>query len=393
MDFNNVIYFDNASTTKVDEDVINIVENGLRLYENPNSLYSEKSKLVLKDCRCRVAKVLGCEEEEIYFTSGATEGNNWVLSNFTGNYDQIITSKSEHDSVFKFVEHIGNNDKYKTDIYYVGSTHTGIIDKNEFFNVCNIGEHGNYLHRLCSIMYVNNIVGTIQPIKELAKIAHLNGCYFHTDATQAIGHEPINVKYLGVDYLTCSGHKFGAPKGIGILYAKKGVPLNPYIYGGGPQNNKRAGTENLPYIQAITFCLEKIEKYRVDFEKHIKELNDYLRNSLEEINELSSYYSYPEIRINSTQDCTNSILNFSVKGIESETLLLLLEDYGIAVSGGSACDSAELIPPRPLVEMGVGKDYINGAIRVSFSYRNTIEEIRRFKIALTKIFSSLKNLK
>ena len=336
-----MIYLDNAATTRITEPVLQSMMPYLtEQYGNPSSLYNlgRTAKKAVEHAREQVAKAINAEPSQIFFTSGATESNNWIINN----YETVISSDIEHHSILNIPRVTSLPIKIMFDI---GLPRTP---------------------QLATVMYVNNETGEIFDIKSFAEKAHSLIMDFHTDATQAFGHIPINVKKLDVDSLSLSGHKFHTPKGIGILYLKDPSKFRPMLYGGNQQNSLRSGTENVAAIVGLGMACE-LHNYNPETDK----LNRQKRDKF-----VSAIKTIPDMIINT--DLENSIattINISFKGIEGESLMLLLSQEGICVSAGSACNSGSLEPSRVLQTMGVPEDYIYGTIRVSFSNETTEEQL------------------
>lgn len=340
-----MIYLDNAATTKIDNMVYAEMFPYLKEnYGNASSLYSlgRTSRKAIDRAREQVAKAINAEPEQTFFTSGSTEGNNWVMSNFK----RVSCLPIEHHSI------LNNPNCY---LQFNG----------------NLKDLANYIYNhspdLVTHMMVNNETGELYDIKSMIDICHKMEVPFHTDATQAFGHTPIDVKELDVDSLVLSGHKFHAPKGVGILYLKEPDKYKPMLYGGSQERNMRAGTENVAGIAAIGKACE-LYNYNVETDKYIlslkKHLSDFIKNNIR------------NVMINSPCETTvSNILNVSFKNIEGESLMLMLDRKGICVSSGSACNSKSLEPSHVLKEMNVPNDYIYGTVRFSFSEFNTIDEI------------------
>ena len=308
-------------------------------YGNASSLHSlgRKSRQAIEHAREQVAKSINAEPNQIFFTSGSTESNNWIISNF----NHVLCSKVEHHSIL-------NNPKC-----------TPIT----FDNLANT------IHKqrpdLVTCMYVNNEIGAIYNIKEMAEISHKMGIPFHTDAVQAYSHIPIDVVNLNIDSLVLSGHKFHA-YGSGIVYLKNPDKFKPFLYGGGQEKGLRSGTENVASIVGIAKAME-LYNYNEETDTKIENMREHLKAFI--INNI------PDVRINETFHRVNNILNVSFKGVEGESLMLMLDRAGICVSSGSACNSGSLEPSHVLKDMGVPDDYIYGTIRFSFSEYNTLDEI------------------
>ena len=362
----NTYYFDNAATTKIKEDVLEAMLPYLKEeYGNPSSIYalSRSSKKSIEAARENVAKLIGAQKKEIYFTGSGSESDNIALkgiafcNKYNGNH--IITSKIEHPAILdtcKFLENQG------FEITYLNVDNNGCISLEELKN--SITDKTI----LISIMFANNEIGTIEPIEDIAKIAHSNGILFHTDAVQAVGNIKIDVTNLNVDMLSVSSHKIYGPKGVGALYVKEGVDFEKFINGGHQEKNKRAGTENVAGI--------------VGFGKAAKLANINLEKHILEIKKLRDYYidevlrKIPNVRINGAKNARlpgNS--NISFIGINANDLLLELDNVGICASSGSACSSKDPNPSHVLTALGLNKEEIEGALRVTFGEYNTIEEI------------------
>ena len=353
-----MIYLDNASTTKIDNMVLAEMLPYLKEnYANASSLHSlgRKSRQAIEHAREQVAKSINAEPNQIFFTSGATESNNWVCSNF----NRVMCSPYEHHSIL----HCPNT-----------------ITLSQYcsfeWNIQDI------LPDLVSYMMVNNEVGTVFDVKEMSKVCHKNHVLFHSDSTQGFSHVPIDVKDLDVDFLSLSSHKFYAPKGTGILYIKEPNKFKPFLYGGAQEKNKRAGTENVAGIVAMGKAYE-LHNYNLKTDEYILNLKKHLMGFIKD--------NIPDVMINSPLETTvSNILNVSFKGIEGESLMLMLDRKGICVSSGSACNSGSLEPSHVLKNMGVPDDYIYGTVRFSFSEYNTLEEIEFVEKVLVDIVTKLR---
>ena len=325
-------------------------------YANASSLHSlgRKSRQAIEHAREQVAKSINAEPNQIFFVSGSTEGNNWVISN----YNNVLCSKVEHHSIL-------NNPKC-TMISFDSLPKTIYKQRPD----------------LVTHMYVNNETGEIYNIKEMAEICHKMKVPFHTAATQAYGHIPIDIKDIDVDSMVLSGHKFYAPKSVGILYLKERDKYKPMLYGGGQEHNLRAGTEN---VAGIVGMGKACELYNFNFKDnlYIYQLKEHLTYFIQN--------NIPDVMINSPLESTvSNILNVSFKGIEGESLMLLLDRQGICVSSGSACNSGSLEPSHVLKDMGIPDDYIYGTVRFSFSRYNTLEEIIEVEKVLKEIIEKLR---
>lgn len=373
-----MIYLDNAATTPLSpnaKEAMDIYWNNE--FGNPSSLYSigVHNKKVLQDCRKRIANCINAKTDEIYFTSCGTESDNWALKGTAfqlkekGNH--IIVSSIEHHAILntcKFLETIG------FEITYLPVNEYGEVTVDSLKNAIK----GNTI--LISIMLVNNELGTIQNIKQLCKIAHEKNILFHTDAVQAVGHIPVDVMDLNVDMLSCSGHKFNGPKGIGFLYVKNGITIHPLLHGGQQEKNMRAGTENIPLIVGMTTALEE---HVNSFSKNITYINSLRETIIQNLKNLKI-----DFQINGSVNHAPGILNISFYNVEGEVLLHRLDLKGICVSTGSACDSKNTQLSHVLKAIKCNEKYAYGTIRISLSEANTLDEINYF-INELKIFFDL----
>ena len=358
------VYADNAATTKVSNEVINEMVKYLgEDYGNPSSLYSKgrSAKAALEAAREKIASLIGAQAKEIYFTSCGSEADNWAIKGIAernaAKGKHIITSAIEHHAVLHTLKAL---EKKGYEVTYLGVGTDGIVSVEEFRAAIRPDTI------LATVMYANNEIGTIQPIKELCEIAHEHKIPFFTDAVQAVGHVEIDVKELGVDMLSFSGHKFGAPKGIGALYIKSGTLLNNLIEGGGQEKRKRAGTEGVASIAAMAKALELALHNGRAKRAYIKSMRDKLIDGLLEI---------PYTRLNGSRD--NRLpgnVNVSIEFIEGESLILWLDIMGICVSTGSACSTASLDPSHVLLAIGLPHEVAHGSLRITINEENTPEE-------------------
>ena len=377
------IYFDNSATTRLDDEVLKEMMPYLtEEYGNASSIYKlgRNNRNAVETAREKVAQAINANPEEIYFTSGGTESDNTALRGIAyynkkkGNH--IITSKIEHPAILETCKQL---EKEGFEVTYLNVDSDGIIDLEE------LKKFIKSTTTLISIMFANNEVGTIQPIEEIGKIAKENNIYFHTDAVQAIGSIKIDVKEMNIDSLSMSAHKFYGPKGIGVLYIKKGVQFQKFMNGGHQEKNKRAGTENVPAIVGMGKAIEIA--YR-DLEKHnrkIKELRDYY---VEQIQKRIAY-----IQINGDMEkrlVGNS--NISFRFIEGEGLLLNLDLKGICASSGSACTSGSLDPSHVLLAIGLPHEVAHGSLRISIGKYNTKQEVDFLIDSLVEIVERLRNM-
>lgn len=368
------VYADHAATTRLDIDAFEAMKPFLlNEFGNASQPYSfaRTAKAALKSARATVAKCINAEPEEIYFTSGGTESDNWAIKSTAYGYDDnraIITSQVEHHAILhacRTAERMG------FPVIYLPVDAYGVIQPD-----CLLEYIGNNT-KLVSIMYANNEIGTIQPIKALCKIAHYKGALFHTDAVQAVGHIPIDVKELNVDMLSASAHKFNGPKGIGFLYIKKGTQISPYADGGAQEFGMRAGTENIASIVAMAIALEKNCR---EMERNTNQLN-ILEDML--IRKLQAY-DLDFIRNGSDYKIPGNI-SISFRCAEGEMLLHRLDLMGICVSTGSACDSKNTQISHVLKAIHVPQEYAMGTIRISLGNENTEEDVKYIADSICKI--------
>ena len=377
------IYFDNAATTKLDDEVLKEMLPYLKdNYGNPSSIYKlgREARKAIEDSREKIAKVLNCKANEIYFTAGGSESDNTAIKGIAkankkrGNH--IITSKIEHPAVLETCKQL---EKEGFKITYISVDEKGIVDLEE------LKKSIKPTTILITIMFANNEIGTIQPIEEIGKIAKRNNIYFHTDSVQAVGSIKIDVQKLNIDSLSLSGHKFYGPKGVGALYVKTGVPFEKFISGGHQERNKRAGTENVAGIVGIGKAIELAYENLDEYNKKIKELRDYYVKQVEE--------KIPYIKINGDMEKRlpgNS--NISFRFIEGEGLLLNLDLKGICASSGSACTSGSLDPSHVLLAIGLPHEIAHGSLRVSIGKYNTKEEIDYLIENLMEIVTRLREM-
>ncbi|MBQ9792592.1 MAG: cysteine desulfurase NifS [Clostridia bacterium] len=377
------IYLDNAATTKVSHEVLTEMLPAFNeVFGNPNSLHAfgrEALNLVDK-ARDRVANGINAERGEIYFTSGGTEANNWALLGLAmankakGNH--IITSQIEHHSVLESCKRL---EKLGFEVTYLPVDETGLVDIAELLHCI------NQKTILVSIMAANNEIGTIQNLKTIAKIAHEKDVLFHTDAVQALGSFKIDVKDLDVDAMSISGHKVHAPKGVGALYVKKGVKIDNLVVGGGQEKGKRGGTLNLASIVGFGKAVETtVRDYTIN-NKKLKSLRDYFVSRVKEEIEYINVNGHNHQRL-------PGLASVSFNFIEGESLMLLLDMAGIAVSTGSACSSGDLQTSHVLKAIGLAPEIAQGTIRFSFGTNNTKEEIDYVVEVLKKNVAKLRRM-
>ena len=374
-------YFDNAATTKPDPKVIeDIIYSMKHDWYNPSANYqfAKNVRNKVEKAREQIANYINCSPEEIYFTSGATEANNWAIHHF------INTNESITDVLMTLLDHpsIDEQRKILKEKKEVWVNTFPMTDYNR--SQINLKELPDYLTKiknkkyfgniLASCSLINNEVGTIYPIKEINEILKtiIPKSYFHVDATQALTHIPIDVKDLGIDMLSASFHKFGGVKGIGFLYIKKGTPLSPMIVGGHQENNMRAGTENIHYIIAMGNHIERLSKTDNERWDKVKDLSNYLRKQL-----YATYdaHKYPIYKNGDLESCSPYINSFTIIGIDAKKLMTILDLKGIKIAAGSACSSGENKPSRVLKVIGLTDEEATGTIRISINENNTKDEI------------------
>ena len=376
------VYADNAATTPVSREVIDAMTPCFEEYwGNPSSLHGKgrEAKDLLEDARERVARVLGCSANEIYFTSGGTESDNWAIKSAAAKMKQkgkthIVTSKIEHHAVLHTCEAL---EKEGFRVSYVGVDEYGTVDLEELERT--VDEQT----ALVAIMYANNEVGTIEPMERIVEIAHAKGALVFTDAVQAVGNVDIDLSKLKVDMLALSGHKLHAPKGIGALYIRKGVVIPSFVDGGGQERRKRGGTENLPYIVGLAKALE-IAKEKVKDLPRVAKMRDRLIEELTKI-PYSKLNGHRENRLAGN-------VNIGFEFIEGESLLLWLDISGICASTGSACSSASLEASHVLLAMGVPHEKAHGSLRLSISHDTTDEDIDYIIETVPTIVERLRNM-
>ncbi|MCK4572210.1 cysteine desulfurase NifS [candidate division WOR-3 bacterium] len=378
-----IIYMDHSSSTPTNQKVIEAMAPYFnKYYGNPLSLYAlaQESAKAREAAREKVAKLLNAKVGEIIFTSGGTEANNFAIKGVAfanenrGNH--IITSKIEHHSVLntcKWLEKRGFN------VSYIGVDKYGIVDLDELEN--SITDKTI----LITIMHANNEVGTIEPLSEIARVAKDNNIYLHTDAVQTVGKVKVEVNELGVALLTLSGHKFYGPKGVGALFIKKGTKIDPLLHGGHHEQNKRAGTENVPGIVGLGVACEIAMEEMGGENKRLRDLRDSLEEGLTERIEDVIVNGHPEKRL-------SGVLNICIKHIEGESMLLHLDNNSIAASSGSACTSGSLEPSHVLTSMGIPPEVAHGSLRFSLGHSNTIHDINKVIEVLPQIVKKLREM-
>lgn len=378
-----IIYFDHAATTPLKKEVLDEMMPYLtEQYGNPSTIYKlgREAKKAIELARERVAKALNADIQEIYFTSGGTESDNWALKGVAfANKDKgkhIITTTIEHHAVLhplKYLEGLG------FEVTYVPVEPNGIVDPQR------IKEAIRDDTILISVMLANNEIGTIQPVKEIAKIAKEKGIIVHTDAVQAVGQISVDVKDLGVDLLSLSAHKFYGPKGVGALYIRKGTKIHPFSHGGAQERNRRAGTENVAGIVGLGKAIELATQSLSEYAAKLQKLRDKL------IDGVLSKIDYVRLNGDRNQRLPNNA-NFSFEFIEGESLLLMLDMKGIAASSGSACTSGSLDPSHVLLAIGLEHEVAHGSLRITLGEDNTEEDIDYLLEVLPEIVSRLREM-
>lgn len=378
-----LIYLDNAATTKTAKEVVEaMLPYFTEDYGNPSSLYSlgAKSKEAVTKARETIAGTLGARSNEIYFTAGGSESDNWVFKATADAYEQkgkhIITSRIEHHAILHTCDYL---EKKGFEITYIDVDENGILKLDELEKAIRPDTI------LISVMYANNEIGTIQPIKEIGEIAKKHGVLFHTDAVQAYGHVPINVDECNIDMLSASGHKLNGPKGIGFLYIRKGVKIRSFVHGGQQERGRRAGTENVTGIVGIGAAAERAFRVMEERNKREIELRDYLIAQIEE--------KIPYCRLNGdrVKRLPNNV-NFSFRFVEGESLLIMLDMEGICASTGSACASGSLDPSHVLLAIGLPHEIAHGSLRLTLGEETTKEELDTVVAALVKIIERLRSM-
>ena len=376
-----LIYLDNAATTKTAAEVVDaMLPYFTEQYGNPSSLYSlgRTGKEAVTKARETIARSLGARSDEIYFTAGGSEADNWAIKAVAETYGEkgkhIITSAIEHHAVLHTCRYL---EKHGFEVTYVGVDEQGILKLDELKAAIRPDTI------LISVMFANNEIGTLQPIEEIGEIAGSHGILFHTDAVQAYGQLPIDVDRYHIDMLSASGHKLNGPKGIGFLYIRKGLRIRSFVHGGAQERARRAGTENVPGIVGIGAAAGRA--FRIMEEKTAKEteLRDYLIDRIEQ--------EVPYCRLNGDRRLRlpNNV-NFSFRFVEGESLLMMLDMEGICASSGSACTSGSLDPSHVLLAIGLPHEIAHGSLRLTLSEENTKEQMDMVVSAVKRIVERLR---
>ena len=378
-----LIYLDNAATTPARPEVVEaMLPYFTEKFGNPSAVYdfASENKQVITDVRDRIAASLGGESQDVYFTAGGSEADNWALKAAAEAYQDkgkhMITSKIEHHAILHTCEYLETKG---FEITYIDVDEDGIVDLDALEKAIRPDTI------LISIMFANNEIGTVQPIAEIGRIAKEHGVIFHTDAVQAYGHVPIDVNELNIDMLSASGHKLNGPKGIGFLYIRKGLKLRSFIHGGAQERKRRAGTENVTGIvglgKAVEIAFDSMEERTA---KEI-EMRDYL------IQKVMAEIPYTRLNGHRTMRLPNNV-NFSFQFIEGESLLIMLDMKGICASSGSACTSGSLDPSHVLLAIGLPHEIAHGSLRLTLGDNNTMEEMDYVIDALKEIVNRLRSM-
>lgn len=378
-----LIYLDNAATTRTAPEVVEaMVPYFSEFYGNPSSVYefSQKSKEAITHAREIIANSLGAKTEEIYFTAGGSESDNWALKAAAEAYkakgNHIITTKIEHHAVL----HTGAwLEKQGYEVTYLDVDENGTVKLEELKRAI------RPTTILISVMFANNEIGTIQPIKEIGEIARAHGILFHTDAVQAFGQLPIQVDELNIDLLSSSAHKLNGPKGIGFLYIRKGVKIRSFIHGGAQERKRRAGTENVPGIVGYGAAVERAVRTMKERTQKEQALRDYL------IDRVLREVPYTRLNGHRTNRLPNNA-NFSFQFIEGESLLIMLDMDGICGSSGSACTSGSLDPSHVLLAIGLPHEIAHGSLRLTLGEETTKEELDEVVESIKKIVKKLRDM-
>ena len=378
-----LIYLDNAATTKTAPEVVDaMLPYFTEKFGNPSSVYSfaaaNKEDITLQ--REKIAKALGANTNEIYFTAGGSESDNWALKAtaeaYEGKGKHIITTKIEHHAILHTGEYL---EKRGFEVTYLDVDADGKVKLDELKSAIRPDTI------LISVMYANNEIGTIQPIKEIGEIAHEHGILFHTDAVQAFGQVPINVDECHIDMLSASGHKLNGPKGIGFLYIRKGVKIRSFVHGGAQERKRRAGTENVPGIIGLGTAVDRAMRTMEERTSYEIKLRDHL------INRVLAEIPYTRLNGHRTDRLPNNA-NFSFQFVEGESMLIMLDMKGICGSSGSACTSGSLDPSHVLLAIGLPHEIAHGSLRLTLNEEITEEDIDYVVDSLKEIVSKLRSM-
>ena len=378
-----LLYLDNAATTKTAPEVVEaMLPYFTEKFGNPSSVYSfaAANKEVINQQRDVIAEMIGAKSNEIYFTGGGSESDNWALKCTAEAYankgNHIITTKIEHHAILHTAEYL---EKRGFEVTYLD------VDEDGKVKLDDLKAAIRPTTILISVMFANNEIGTIQPIKEIGEIAHEHGILFHTDAVQAFGQLPINVDECHIDMLSASGHKFNGPKGIGIMYIRTGVKIRSFIHGGAQERKRRAGTENVPGIVGYGLAAERANKSMKERTAKEIEIRDHM------INRILTEIPYVRLNGDKVKRLPNNV-NVSIQFIEGESLLLMLDNFGICASSGSACTSGSLDPSHVLLAIGLPHEIAHGSLRMTLSEETTMEDVDFVVDKLKDITANLRSM-
>lgn len=378
-----LIYMDHAATTPVKPEVLASMQPYFtEIYSNPSSSYgfAAKSAKAVEEVREQLAAMIGAKPNEIYFTGGGSEGDNWALKGMAQAGQKkgkhIITSKIEHHAVLHTCEYL---EKQGYEVTYLDVDENGLVRPEDLRSAIRPDTI------LISIMFANNEIGTIEPVKELGAVAREYGIPFHTDAVQAFGHVPIDVEKLNIDMLSASAHKCNGPKGVGFFYLRNSVKMGAFIHGGAQERKRRAGTINVPGIVGMGTAAKLAQETMKERSEKVQALRDHM------ISRILKEIPYVQLNGSRQQRLPNNV-NISVRFVEGESLLILLEQQGICASSGSACTSGSLDPSHVLLAIGLPHEIAHGSLRLTLSEDNTMEEVDFTVDALVKIAERLRSM-
>lgn len=378
-----IIYLDNAATTPMDSEVLESMLPFMReQYGNPSAIYSmgSSAKKAVNQAKRRIAAILNAKQEEIFFTAGGTEADNWALKMVMETYRykgrHLITTAIEHHAILHTCRYL---ETQGVEVTYLGVDEDGVIDLEELKQAIRPDTV------LISVMFANNEVGTVEPIREIGEIAKERGILFHTDAVQAFGQVPIDTEEMHIDLLSASGHKINGPKGVGFLYIRSGLELHSMLHGGAQESGRRAGTENVPGIVGMAVAAQKAADNMKTKGAAEMKLQDYLIDKIER--------EIPYCRLNGhrTKRLPGNV-NFSFRFIQGESLVLMLDRKGICASSGSACTSSELNPSHVLLALGRNEEEAEGALRITLSEKNSMEEMEFVVECLKEAVQKLRSI-
>ncbi|GFI64860.1 cysteine desulfurase IscS [Lachnospiraceae bacterium] len=378
-----MIYLDNAATTKTAPEVIEAMLPYFgEQYGNPSAIYSlgSAAKKAVNQAKRAIAAAIGAKQEEIYFTSGGTEADNWALKCAAEAYQEkgkhLITTRIEHHAVLHTCAWL---EKKGFEVTYLPVNEEGLVDLEELKAAIRPDTI------LISVMFANNEIGTIEPVAEIGAVAREHGILFHTDAVQAFGQLPLDVEELRIDLLSASGHKVNGPKGIGFLYVRSGLKLGSFFHGGAQERNRRAGTENVPGIVGLEAAAERAMRLMEEKTKKVSGLRDYL------IRKIEAEIPYCRLNGHRTKRLPGNV-NFSFSFVEGESVLIMLDMKGICASSGSACTSGALDPSHVLLALGRSHEEAHGSLRMTLSEENTREELDYVVESLVEILRKLREM-